>query len=151
MLISLGIDKFLGIKNLERIILCDDIIGIWSQLEFEEEYPMTKSEKELIKNIKIMLDKDIDSYNVYKYGLYVSTVVGSIRGISYKEINNLYNKLPIYSNKEINIKAMDIAKVLKKGPGNYLSDIMLDIEKKIVIGDISNQCDEIVKYVKKNY
>ncbi|MBQ2873001.1 MAG: hypothetical protein IJE89_03270 [Bacilli bacterium] len=151
LLISLDIDKYLGIKNLDKIVLCDDIIGIWSQLEFEDDYPMSKSEKELIKNIKEMLEMDIDSYSIYKYGLYVSQVVGSIKGISYKNINNIYKSLPIYSKKEINIKAMDIASILKKEPGNYLSDILLDIEKKIVIGDIINEYDSLVKYVKENY
>ena len=151
MLISLGIDKYLGIKNLDKIVLCDDIIGVWSQLELEEEYPMTKSEKELIKNIREMLALDINKYSVYKYGLYVSSVVGSIKGIDYKKINNIYKKLPIYSMKEINIRAMDIANILKKEPGNYLSDILVDIEKKIVFGKLKNKYDELIDYVRKNY
>lgn len=151
LLISLGIDKYLGIKNLDEIVLCDDIIGIWSQLELLDDYPMSKSEKELIKNIKSMLDMDINSYSIYKYGLYVSTVVGSIKGVSYKEINSIYKSLVIYSKKEINIKAMDIANILKREPGNYLSDILNDIEKKIVMGDIKNIYEELVDYVKNNY
>lgn len=151
LLISLGIDKYLGIKNLDKIVMCDDIIGIWSQLELEEEYPMSKSEKEIIKKIRSMLTVDIDKYNIYKYGLYVSTVVGSIKGISYREINKIYKNLPIYSKKDINIKGKDIANILQREPGNYLSDILLDIEFKIIDGSVSNDYDCLVEYIKNNY
>lgn len=151
LLISLKIDKYLGIRNLGKIVMCDDIIGIWSQLELEEEYPMSKSEKEIIKKIRSMLDVDIDNYNVYKYGLYVSTVVGSIKGISYREINKIYKNLPIYSKRDIKLTAMDITKILQREPGNYLSDILADIEKRIVTLEIENDYDSLVSYVKNNY
>ena len=151
MIISLGLDKYLGIKNLDSIVLCDDIIGIWSQLEFYDEYPMNKSEKELIKNIREMLLVDIDNYSIYKYGLYVSTVVGAIKGISYKEINKIYKNLVIESRKDIKVNAMDIANILEREPGDYLTDILLDIERKIIMGDISNDYDIILDYVKNNY
>lgn len=151
LIIDLGLDKYLGIKNMDSIILCDDIIGIWSQLELDDEYPMSKSEKELIQNIREMLKIDIDRYSVYKYGLYVSTVVGSIKGISYKKINNIYKNLVIYSKNDINIKPMDIAKILNREPGNYLSDIMLDIEKKIINLEVNNDYDSLCEYVRNNY
>lgn len=151
LIISLGIDKYLGIKNLSEIVMCDDIIGIWSQIELEDSYPMSKSEKELIVKIREMIQGKIDKFSVYKYGLYVSTVVGSIKGVSYKEINKIYKNLPIYSKKEIDIKAMDIANILKREPGNYLSEIMLDVEKKIVIGELSNEKSLLEEYIKCNY
>ena len=112
---------------------------------------MTKSEKELIKNIREMLKLDINSYSVYKYGLYVSTVVCSIKGISYKKINDIYKNLKIYSRSDINIKAMDISKILNREPGNYLSDILLDIENKIVMNEINNDYDCLCEYIKNNY
>ena len=151
LLIDLGIDKYLGIKNMDSIIMCDDIIGIWSQLELVDEYPMSKSEKELINNIREMLKMDIDKYSVYKYGLYVSTVVGSIKGISYKKINNIYKNLEIYSKKDININANDIIKILNREPGNYLKEILSDIEVKIINGEVNNEYDSLSNYVKSKY
>ena len=136
---------------MDSIVMCDDIIGIWSQLELEDEYPMSKSEKELINNIQEMLKLDIDKFSVYKYGLYVSTVVGSIKGISYKKINNIYKNLVIYSRKEININANDIIKILNREPGNYLKEILDDIEKKIINGKINNEFDSLCEYIKNNY
>lgn len=151
LILLLGIDKYLGIKNLSDIVMCDDIIGIWSQLELVDEYPWLKSEKELIKKIREMLKLDINKYNVYKYGLYVSTVVGSIKGISYKEINKMYKELVIYSKKDINIKAIDIVNILGKEPGNYLSDIYLDLEKKIINLEIDNEYNSLSEYLRNNY
>ena len=54
LIVELGIDKHLGIENLKDIVMCDDIIGIWSQLEVDEEYPFSKVEKEMIKNMDLI-------------------------------------------------------------------------------------------------
>ena len=78
-------------------------------------------------------------------------MVGSIKGISYKEINKIYKSLPIYSKKDIKLSAIDITKILQREPGNYLSDILRDIEKKIVTLEIENDYDSLVSYVKNNY
>ena len=91
------------------------------------------------------------SWLAIKYGLYVSTVVGSIKGISYREINDIYNDLVIYSKKDIDIKAMEIAKCLNSEPGSYLSKIMNDIEKKIVNRKLENRKDDIISYIENNY
>ena len=151
MLIKYGLDKQLGINNLSDIVLCDDIIGIWSQLDLSIEYPFTKTEKEQMKKIKEMLELDINNYSIYKYGLYTSNVVGSIKGISYKKINDIYSGLVIHSLSDINIKAMDIANVLRREPGNYLSEIFNDIEKRIVNNELENKYECICEYIIENY
>ena len=150
-IIDSGIDKYLGINNLSEIVLCDDIIGIWSQLEVDEEYPFSKVEKEMIKNIRRMNMEEFNEYTVYKYGLYVSSVVGSIKGISYKDINDIYHDLVITSRRDIDIKAMDIANALNSKPGKYISDIFNEIEYLIVMKKIKNNKEDIIKYIKKHY
>lgn len=151
LIVELGIDNHLGIENLKDVVMCNDIIGIWSQLKMRDEYPFSKLEKETIFKIREMLEMDIDSYSVYKYGLYVSSVVGSIKGISYKEINDIYSNLVIYSRKDIKVGGMDIANALKREPGNYLREIFDDIERKIIGLEIDNKYEDIIDYVKKNY
>ena len=151
MIIDSGIDRYLGISNLSEIVLCDDIIGIWSQLEVDEEYPFSKVEKEMIKNIRRMNMEEFNEYTVYKYGLYVSSVVGSIKGISYKDINDIYHDLVITSRRDIDIKAMDIANALNSKPGKYSSDIFNEIEYLIVMKKIRNNKEDIIKYIKKHY
>ena len=151
LILELGLDKYLEINNLRDIVLCDDIIGIWSQLEIAKDYPFSKLEKEMIKKIREMLDLDISKYTIYKYGLYVSTVVGSIKDMDYKEINDIYKNLPIYSKKDIDIKDMDIANILNSKPGSYIGKIMSSIERKIIDGDLENKKSAIKKYILDNY
>ena len=104
-----------------------------------------------IKKIREMIVLGIDKYNVYKYGLYVSSVVGSINNISYKDINNIYNNLVIHSRKDIVINGKDIALILNRGFGNYIKDIINDIEKKIIYGELDNEYDILKKYILDNY
>lgn len=151
LLINYGIDKYLGINNLGSIILCDDIIGVWSQIDFSIEYPFTKLEKDMIKKIREALVLDFDKYLVYKYGLYISTVVGSIKNINLKVINDIYNSLKIYSRKDICVDGMTIANSINLKPGNYLKDIFDDIEKQILGDKLDNDREKIIEYVNKNY
>ncbi len=151
LIISLGIDKYLGINNLSDVILCDDIIGIWSQIETDVAYPFSKLERDTINKVREMLKLDIDSFTVYRYGLYISTVVGSIKGIGYKKINNIYDNLSIKTRKDIVINGMDIASALDKKPDGSIKEILNDIEKMIVLGKLKNDRDILLKYIRDNY
>ena len=151
LIINLGLYKYLGFHNLDKIVLCDDIIGIWSQLDDISGYPFSKIEMDNINKIREMLKGDINNYTIYKYGLYISSVVGSIKGINYKEINDIYKNLAIYSKGDIVISGNDIASILGKNTGRYLKDIIDDIEYKIVLGKIKNEYDELVNYIKEKY
>ena len=151
LLIKLKLDGYLGLTNLNEIVLCDDIIGIWSQLNLTVDYPFSKNEKVNICKIRDMLQDEINELTIYKYGLYISSVVGSIRGISYKIINNIYSNLPIYSKKDILVSGKDIIELLGKTPGEYLSKILNDIESKIILRELENEREGLLKYVLENY
>lgn len=152
LLLELKLDKYLDIPNLKDIVLCDDIVGIWSQLNVINIYPFTKIEKENIGKIMELLNyKEIDEYTLYKYGLYLSTVVYDIKNKDKVALNELYRKLPIYNSKDINIKPIDIAGILNKEPGSYIKDIIEDLEKQIVYRMIENTKEDIVKYIVSNY
>lgn len=152
LLVELGLDKMLGLANLGKITPCHDLIGIWTQLEVDDVYPFTKNEKDQMKNIRKFLAEDIyDKYNIYKYGLYISTVVYQIRKVSGSKLNKIYKELPITNQSDIVLKASDIPKVLDKEPGNYIKDIFKSIEKEIVNGNLENDYEEIEKYIINNY
>ena len=152
LLLELKLDKYLHISNLKDITLCDDIIGIWSQLETKDIYPFTKIEKDNISKIKELLNyKDIDEYTLYKYGLYLSTVVYDIKQKDKVILNEMYRNLPIYNSKDINITPLDIANVLNKKPGSYLKEIINDLEKQIIYKMIENTKEDILKYILSNY
>ena len=98
-----------------------------------------------------MLPLELNRYTIYKYGLYKSTVVGSIKGIKLEEINKIHKDLPIYNRKDIDVTAVEIAEHLKKKPGNYLQEIFEDIEKLIVENKLENNKEQILKYIGDKY
>ena len=63
----------------------------------------------------------------------------------------MYRNLPIYNEKEIDIKPLKIATILNKNPGSYIKDIITDLEKQIVYKNIENNEEVITKYILDNY
>ena len=152
LLIDLNLTNALDISNLPRITLCDDLIGIWCQLEVDDIYPFTKLEKEQMSLLRELLNYEaIDNYLLYKYGLYLCSVYADIKGISKRKINTLYANLPIKSRKEIDIDSIDIPNILNKKPGKYIKDIISSVEKEILSGKLNNNNDDIKNYIINNY
>lgn len=152
LLIDLKLDKHLELNKLNEINMCSDVIGIWAQLEVDDKYPFTKLEKSQMKNIRNLLkEKEIDKYNIYKYELYTSGVCAEIKGLNKSEITQIYNELPIYNKKEISIRDIEIANLLEKEPGPYLKDIVEDIEKNIIYGNVENEKEKLMEYLISKY
>ena len=148
LLIELKLDKYLDLHNLKDITLCNDIIGIWAQLNVTDIYPFTKLEKENISKIKELLNyKEIDEYTLYQYGLYLSSVAYDIKNKDKIKLNEMFRNLPIYNSKDIDITPLEISMILNKEPGAYLKDILKDLEKQIVYGNIENKKEIICKYI----
>ena len=152
LLIELGIAEYLQIPNLKKIVPCSDLNGIWAQLNVENIYPFSKIEKRSIKQINKLLSLDIhNKYNIYCYGLYISTVAYQIKKESISELNKIYTNLPIHTKKEIQITGDGIAKLLSKKKGEYLKEIISDLEKQIVLGNVKNNKKSISNYIIKKY
>ena len=152
LLIELSLCNSLDLNNLPNIVMCNDLIGIWTQLKVDNIYPFTKYEKEQMNKLRELLKyNEINNYLLYKYGLYLCTVYADIKNISKRKINTMYASLPISSKKEIDIKPNDISKILEKKPGSYIKDIMFDIEEKILKNELNNTYDEIKDYIFSKY
>lgn len=152
LLIDLNLTNALDLNKLNNIVLCTDLLGIWCQLEVDDIYPFTKYEKSQMKLLRELLKYDeIDNYALYKYGLYLCTVYADIKGISKRKINTKYQSLPIYTSKDININASDISKIMKKKPGEYIKEIINDLEINILNNKLNNSNEELEKYIKQNY
>ena len=66
-------------------------------------------------------------------------------------ISNGLSKLNVSKDRvEIKITAEEICETLNKEPGNFIKDIMNDLEKQILLGKVKNENEEIKKYIKKN-
>ena len=143
---ELELEKVLNIKT--DIVITTSSLGMWAQLDVLDIYPFTKNEKETIKNIKQVLNENILNNNVlYKYGLYVCTLVGEIKNIDRVEIVKKYNNLPIYSIKDIDIKASQICEILNKEKGFIIKEVYKDLENKILNNKLENNYNAIKDYL----
>lgn len=152
LLIELKLDEYLDIPKLKDIVPCSDLTGIWTQLDVDNIYPFTKIEKKQIKKIRDLLTKDIhNKYIIYKYDLYSLTVAYQIKEENISILNEIYKKLPIHSNKEINITGIEISKLLNRKPDKLITQIIDNIEKEIILGNLENNKQNITNYILKNY
>lgn len=152
LLLDLGLDKYLELDNLDKVTCTSSLIGVWSILNVVDKYPFNSNERELIKNInEAFLLNNLDPMALYKYGLYVNSVAGEIKGLDIKNITESYNNLVIQSRRDLDITSDDIMKGLNKGPGSYLKDIYSDIEREVLYRRVKNEKDAIMTYIIKNY
>lgn len=153
LLLDLGLDVELELKELNNVKNFDDLVGVWAQLMVKDgTYRFTANEKELIKKIQLVMDMDNLSPGVlYRYGLYVNSVVAGIKKIDKKIVTRLYNELPIKSKSDIKINGDDICQLLGREPGKYLRQIMSDIEEKILTSELKNEKEILLDYVSNNY
>lgn len=152
LLLELGLDKELQLTNLKEIKNFDDLMGIWTQLNVEDIYPFSKNEKELMKDIREVLELDnLNPMTLYHYGLYVNSVVADIKGMDRKIATQTYNNLSIKCRSDIVINGSDIMKLLNRNSGEYLRQILDDIEQKIVMNELENDKQLLEKYVLNNY
>lgn len=149
---NLQLDKTLEIGGLNDVKWCSDVLGIWTQLTFSDKYEFSNREIDIITKIReIIKIKKIDSYIVYKYGNYLSGVAAEILQKDKKEVNDLYNNLPIYNTKDIDITFDQICTLFPLLSKEEIRDILLDIEKKIVYNKLKNEKGEIEKYLLNKY
>lgn len=149
---ELGLDEPLELNNLEKLVPTTYLIGMWAQLDKELKYSFNNIEKDSIIKVNELMNKDILDYNnLYKYGLYISTIVSEIKGIDKKLVNERYNSLYIYNKTDIKIEADDICKILNKKPGKFLKDIFNDLEYKLVNKLIENDKEKLKEYIQNKY
>lgn len=152
LLIRLNLDCELDLPSLNEVKYTDSLMAIWAILNVTDLYPFTSNEKELIQSIQEVYQFDnMNRTILYKYGLYVSSVVEEMRGQSTKEITELYNSLPIHDRKDIMVTGDDIMKALNRPEGSYLKKIFDDIEQEILYNRLENRKENILLYCTEHY
>ena len=135
--------SFNNIKN------CNDLLGMYSQINVSNKYPFNKNEIDIIKKIKDVLKiNNVNNKILYKYGLYICLVAGEVIGIDSLTINNMFKKLPIKSRSDIKIDVKSIVK-LNNNCYNGINEIYVDLENKILDGTLVNKSKNIVNYLRK--
>ncbi|MBR2997914.1 MAG: hypothetical protein IKF37_02420 [Bacilli bacterium] len=146
------LDKYLEISKLKKLKQTSDVLGMWAQINYSDNYPFSRLERETIGNIREMLVYNkIDNYSLYKYGILISLTVGEILGIDKKNILKSYEELKIHSENDIVLNNLDIAKILNTEPSYKTREILNDIEFKILSNKLDNTKESIEDYIKKKY
>lgn len=150
LLSDIGILDILNISY-DNIMYVSDLCGMYSFLSLPSNYPLTKSEKENITSIKKIIEYGkIDFTILFNYGLYLSLVAGQILNISNKDINEMYNNLPIKNVNEIDINGKEICSVLSIKPNKVLKDIFASLINEILNNRLINRKNDIIEYIIAN-
>lgn len=141
--------KILDIK-FDEITYVNDICGMWAQLETTRNYAFTKQEITNIINIRqIISDGNINEKNLYKYGLYVNLVAAEILHINKKQVNKLYNDLPIKSLNDLDITNNEIIELLEIKPSKIIKEVKEELVNLILENKLKNKNSELKKYILK--
>lgn len=149
-----GLDNYLELKNVKKVKIVDDVLGIWAQLDVLDKYKFNKREIDIISQIEYILYNKLDctdEYVIYKYGAYITSIVAKIKGLKTDKINTIYENLDIYSRSDIDVTGDKIVSVLDREPGKWIREVIKDIEKQIVYKKIKNTEDNITQYIIKKY
>lgn len=142
----------LELSNVDSLVIVPSLIGIWAQLDVEDIYLFPKQDKKIIKEIKDLLKIDLyDPKVLYKYGLYSCSIAAEILNVPKKVITKKYNDLVIHNKGDIEISGNDIAGVLNKAPGEYISKILNDLEIAILEKRVENKFLSLKEYVIDKY
>lgn len=149
---ELGLVEPLELSNVEQLVIVPSLIGMWAQLDVDKIYSFSKQDKKLIKEINELLKLDLyDPKVLYRYGLYSCSIAAEILNIPKKLITKKYNDLIIHSKSDIEISGIDIASILSKAPGEYISEIIEDLEIAILEKQVENKFLALKEYIINKY
>ena len=152
LLIDLKLTEHLEIPNLKKAKITPSMIVTWAQLDALDKYNFNTIEKESIRKINEVKDKDLlDNHTLYNYGLYTCTMAAELNGVDKKLLNEKYAKIPIKSRLDIAITPMEICDLLNKKAGSFLKTILSDLENQLLDGKLNNDKEELTNYITKKY
>lgn len=149
---ELGLIDVLFLENINKVIPCSQVIGIWTMLEVDDIYPFTRNELNLMKDIRNAIKNNPLSYTtLYYYDLYPCTVAGEIIDIPKKEIMDNYNSMPIHKRSDIVVDSYDLIDYLNIEDGPIMSKLWKELELNILNLEVSNNKEDLLNLAKKIY
>ena len=149
---ELGLIDVLFLENINKVIPCSQVIGIWTMLEVDDIYPFTRNELNLMKDIRNAIKNNpLDYTTLYYYDLYPCTVAGEIIGIPKKEIMDNYKAMPIHKRSDIVVDSYDLIDYLNIEDGPIMSKLWKELELNILNLEVSNTKEDLLNLAKKIY
>lgn len=110
------------------------------------------------------LTKEHLTVTIYTFGaLKVKTIMAFIQQyeknlhIQYQPIimnpilvNEIYDKLPIYHNSELNLNGQILMSTFQKKGGPWIKDILNKLERAVILRKVNNTQDDLIEWVRKN-
>ncbi len=127
--------------NLDNFEYFSDPFWTWIMIDSNDYYHKKRSEKRLIKKVRWLMCASFTNYNLYQAGKEAVCIVSSL---THTKLMERYDNLPIKKRQDIMI---DRAVLKSKINHNMLGAIYRDLEKKILNGDIKNNCYDIRLYL----
>ena len=149
--------KMLGILDVldieyNDLVFCDDLIGMWAQLEYSDNYRFSKAQSARIKNIRyIIKNGKIDEKIIFKYGLYDSIVAAKILGISEKKLIKMHESMLVHTPKDLKIDGNTIKRVLSIEKNPKIKKIKETLINEILNNNLENNEDDLVEYILKKW
>ena len=141
---ELDLYKTLEIEPINSVIVTNNYLSIWAQLNYSSLYNFSNKEKSYIDNLKYIISSGIDNYTVYKYDIDVIKEANKILNNNI-DIDEIYNNLSIKSRKDINITYEDILKIVKDK--SIINNVYIDLEKQILYNKLNNKKESIISYL----
>ncbi len=136
----------------DKIVPIKDLLGMWAQIEFSDNYPFTKANLKVISDIRTIINqKVINNETLFNYELYTVLVSAEIIGVTKKEVYKINNSLKIHSRSDLKIRQDDIIKILNIEPSSRVKVIYNDILLKVVNNILPNNYKKIKDYILKNW
>lgn len=135
--------------NYDKIVYVSDINGMYAQIDFIEDYPISKKDKEIILAIKEIINrKNIDNLVLFKYGYELCKIAAIIIGIDLDSLKEIYFNLPLKTTSELNITIKDIHDILNISY-NKSSYLYEEIIRLILSGKLKNDKKDIIDYINR--
>lgn len=148
---GLDLYKSLEIEPKNTVIMTNNVLGVWAQLDYSSKYNFSNNEKNIIKQVRDIINKkEITVLEIYKYDKESIYIAAEILEIDYTLIDNMYNSMPILKRADINIKYDDIISVINV-TNDEINDIYIDLEKEILYNNLNNKKESIISYIKDKY
>lgn len=127
------------------LVITDYLPAIWMQMDYTD-YPLSRAELRKIKRLEILMQSDFSEETLFYASLEEIKAICELKDISYIEIKEKWEKLPIHNKEEIQLDIPFL--IQKKYP---ITQIRMDVLYKILKGQFLNQSRVIQKYIQENY
>ncbi len=152
LLIDLKLTDHLEIPNLKKAKITPSMIVTWSQLDALDKYNFNTIEKESIRKINEVKDKNLlDNHTLYRYGLYTCTMAAELKDVDKRLLNEKYASMPIKSRLDIALSPIEICQILNKEAGSFLKPILTDLENQILDDSLENDKEKLTTYIINKY